>query len=255
MDRCAQELESIVLRNSNDLRLYSGEGVSVSVPSGYYQTSADYTMKDLLPPVPTITKELSTGFGMKVTARSTSTEAGYLRDGRTSNSATTYISANEFASGDLRITQNGTYNTVQDVGKFYKTVTVNVPQPIEWDTWVFKDDIVGYLDFPDIDSFCIPALLLDGRLVTGIAPYYYDNGSTDNGSMQYYIGATSQATEVYTYADYGSTNTWLSDTYKTIKVPSYVRLFASVTPPYTGSPPYMYKRLYEFLSGAATRQT
>lgn len=256
MDRCAQELASIVLRNNNDLTLNVGEGVHVNVPSGYYQTSADYTMKDLLPPVPKITKELSAGFGMKVTARSTSTEAGYLRDGRTGNSATTYISANDFASGDLHITQNGTYNTIQDVDKFYKTVIVNVPQPIEWDTWVFKDDISGALYFPDQTlGFNIPVILSDGRIVTGIEIYYYDSGATDTGYMKYYIGATSQATEVYTYEDYGSTNTWASSAYKTIKVPSYIRSFASVHPSSMTEPPYINKRFCEFLQAAATLQT
>ena len=256
MDRCAQELGSIVLRNNDDLALYIGEGVHVNVPSGYYRTSADYTMKDLLPPVPTITKELAAGFGMKVTARCTSTEAGYLRDGRTGNSATTYIGANDFASGDLRITQNGTYNTIQDVGKFYKTVTVNVPQPIEWDTWVFKDDISGAMAFQEISLyFYAPMLLPDERPVFGIEIYYYDNGSTDSAYMDYYIEDAVTPTTVYTYADYGSTNTWVSNTYKTLKIPSYVRLFESAPPTSTGSPPYMYKRFCEFLNGAATRQT
>ena len=256
MDRCAQELGSIVLRNNNDLTLSIGEGVHVSVPSGYYRTSADYTMKDLLPPVPKITKELSAGFGMKVTARSTSTEAGYLRDGRTGNSATTYIQANDFANGDLSITQNGTYNTIRDADKFYKTVTVNVPQPIEWDTWVFKDDIGTALYFPEQTlGFSVPVILSDGRIVTGIEIYYYDNGSTDSGYMKYYIGATSQGTEVYTYEDYGSTNTWASSTYKTIKVPSYIKSFASVSKPDMTSPAYSNKRFYEFLRDAATLQT
>lgn len=256
MDRCAQELGSIILRNKDDLTLNIGEGVHVSVPSGYYRTSADYVMKDLLPPVPTITKELSAGFGMKVTARSTSTEAGYLRDGRTGNPATAYIQANDFASGDLSITQNGTYNTIQDADKFYKTVTVNVPQPIEWDTWVFKDEIGYALYFPEETlAFSVPVILSDGRIVIGIQIHYYDNGSTDTGYMKYYIGATSQGTEVYTYEDYGSTNTWASSAYKTIKVPSYIRSFASVSHPDMNSPAYSDKRFCEFLQAAATLQT
>lgn len=256
MDRCAQELDSIVLRNNNDLTLNYGEGVYVSVPSGYYQTNADYTMKDLLPPVPTITKELSAGFGIKVTARCKSTEAGYLRDGRMGNPAATYISTNDFASGDLAITQNGTYNTIQDADKFYKTVTVNVPQPIEYDTWVLNSDLYNGLatgDYHNEEIMCnTPIILYDGSLVTAITEYYYDSASTDTGYLDFYFAGSNTGTRIYEISDYSGS--WTQSGYqgKEIKVPSFIKQFPSTSIPY---PQKVYANLYTLLQKIAVLKT
>lgn len=244
-DEMAAAINGIEKKSSSDLVVSGG---IVTAPAGYYEAPAMGFAESGTVQAPIVERRGISNATITLRAKVTVKE-GYVSGGNIVGPYE-YVSASELVSGTLSITSNGT----RDVTK-YASVNVNVPQPIEWDTWVFKDNIVGYLDLPDIAAFCIPALLLDGRLVTGIDTYYYDTGSTDNGYMRYYIGGSASATEVYTYADYGSTNTWVSNTYKTIKVPSYVRLFASVTPPYTGSPPYMYKRLYEFLSGAATRQT
>ena len=256
MDRCAQELGSIVLRNNDDLTLNYVEGVHVSVPSGYYQTSADYTMKDLLPPVPTITKELAAGFGMKVTARCTSTEAGYLRDGIIGNPTTTYIQANDFASGDLRITQNGTYNTIQDADKFYKTVTVNVPQPIEWDTWVLNSDLyagmaTGAFHGETISCYA-PIILHDGSLVTAIQTYYNESGSTDEGYLDFYFAGSNTGTRIYEISNYSGSWTQSGYQSKEIKVPSFIKQFTSTSFSY---PQRVYFDLYTLLQNIAVLKT
>lgn len=256
MDRCAEKLSSISLNDSTDLHLGVGEGVHLFVTSGYYQTTADYTMKDLLPPVPKITKELSAGFGMKVTARCTSTEAGYLRDGRTGNPATTYIQANDFAQGDLSITQNGTYNTIRDADKFYKTVTVNVPQELQFDTWVLNSDLydglaAGYFQSEEISCYA-PIILYDGSLVTAIRTYYYESSSTDEGYLDFYFAGSSSPTRIYEISDYSGS--WKQSNYqgKAIKVPSFVRQFTSMNISY---PQRTYAHLYKLLQQIAVLQT
>ena len=252
MDRCAQELGSIVLRNNNDLTLNIGEGVHVNVPSGYYQTTADYAMKDLLPPAPTITKEFDgKGFGMKITARSTSTEAGYLRDGRQSNPTTTYISPNAFASGDLNVTQNGTYNTIYADDKFYKTVTVNVPMidPTQWDTWVINEDLSNMYFQGEYDRlYTCPIILFDGRVASNLNPYAYDNGSTAVQTLGFYLDRTTRI-EVYSGED--SPGTWTDQRYRTIKVPAFIKTYPKGSESTGGG----YGSLYAFLQEYATRQT
>lgn len=256
MDKCAQKLSFIFLNDSTDLTLYSGEDIYVFVPGGFYLTDAKYPMKKLSSPVPTITKELSAGFGMKVTARSTSTEDGYLLKGTPSNPATTYIQANDFANGDLSITQNGTYNTIRDADKFYKTVTVNVPQPIEWDTWVLNSDLyaglaTGLFNNETISCYA-PIILYDGSLVTAIQTYYYEGGSSDEGYLDFYFAGSSTGARVYEISDYSGS--WKQSKYQSteIKVPSFIKQFPDTYIPYPQRP---YANLYKLLQQIAVLKT
>lgn len=249
-DEMAAAINGIEKKTSSNLTV---SGRTVTVPAGYYTATAEKSIPSGVANSEVVKGDVVTLMGgvraLEVTPYTNVTTDGYVEK-QFKAGTKTRITASEIVDGTKDITSNGTYR-VED----YKSVFVNVPQPIEWDTWVFNDDIGGDLSFPDMTLyFCVPMMLTDGRQVLGVEIYYYDTGSTDSAYMNYFIGGSATATRVYTYADYGSTNTWASDTYKTIKVPSYVRLFESATNADMGSPPYMYKRLYEFLSGAATLQ-
>lgn len=246
-DEMAAAINGIEKKTSSDLEV---SGQMVKAPAGYYEAPAMEFVKSGAVQAPIVERRGISSGNASITIRAKVTvKEGYVSGGTIVGSYD-YVSASELVSGTLSITSNGTHDVTN-----YASVNVNVPQPIEWDTWVFKDEIAADLSFPDITLyFCVPMMLTDGRQVLGVEIYYYDTGSTDRAHMNYFIGGSATATEVYAYADYGSTNTWASDTYKTLKVPSYIRSFATVTNTDMGSPPYMYKRLYEFLSGAATLQ-
>lgn len=253
MDGCEQKLSTIFLNDSTDLSLWTGGDIYVFVPSGFYLTDAKYSMKKLLAPTPTISKELSAGFGMKVTAVSDPTENGYLLIGQTSNPATTYIKANDFAQGDLSITQNGTYNTIQDADKFYKTVTVNVPQPLQFDTWTLNGDLNNGLSTAlvagEVTTCYAPILMYDGSLVTSIKAYYNDTGSTDEGYLDFYFSGINEPTRIYEISGYSGS--WTQSQYqgKTIQVPSFVRQFNSDNLFY---PQKTYANLYKLLKKIAS---
>ena len=241
----ASKIRYIPIKTKASLK---ASGARVTVPSGYYREDFYKDIASGTAGTPKATKGNVANHAVTITCSVTNT-AGYIAGGTKAGDSVS-VSASELVSGTLQVAANGTFDVTN-----YENVNVNIFSPLEWDTWVFKDEIGADLSFPDITLyFCVPMMLTDGRQVLGVEIYYYDTGSTDSAYMNYFIGGSASATEVYTYADYGSTNTWVSDTYKTIKVPSYVRLFASATTTDMGSPPYMYKRLYEFLSGAATLQ-
>ena len=245
-DEMATAINGIEKKSSSDLVV---SGQEVMAPAGYYEAPAMEFVKSGAVQAPIVERRGISNATITLRAKVTVKE-GYVYGGNIVGSYD-YVSASDLVSGTLSITSNGTHDVTN-----YASVNVNVPQPIEWDTWVFKDDISGAMAFPEISlSFYAPMLLPDERPVFGIEIYYYDTGSTDHAYMDYYIEGSATATRVYTYEDYGSTNTWASDTYKTLKVPSYVRFFESAPPTSSCSPPYMYERFCEFLNGAATRQT
>ena len=244
----ATAINGIEKKVSADLTV---SGRTVTAPAGYYASDAfkmvaEGALSNVGIQIGTITKRNGKrAIPLTPYAIVKAEDAGYIHAG-TGKGEMIYIITSDLVSGTLPITENGTYDVTDNA-----SVSVNIPQPIEWDTWVFKDSIACYLSSYTNMSFEAPMYLADGRFVAAIYPSYYDSGSTDHGSLTYYIG-TAEEVEVYTYEDYGSTDTWTESTYKTIKVPSYVRNYAYGS---TSGSFYNYRQFYKFLQDTAALQT
>lgn len=107
----------ITRRSSTDL---TASGATVSVPSGYYQSSASKSVASGTAGTPTATKGTVSNHSVSVTPSVTNT-TGYITGSTKTGTAVT-VSASELVSGDKSITENG--NNI-DVAN-YSTVSVNV---------------------------------------------------------------------------------------------------------------------------------
>lgn len=108
---------SIATKTSSDL---SASGDTVTVPSGYYASSASKAVSSGTAGTPTATKGAVNNHSISVTPSVTNT-TGYIT-GSTITGTAVSVSASELVSGDLAISQNGNNIDVTD----YATVSVSV---------------------------------------------------------------------------------------------------------------------------------
>lgn len=95
-------------------------GASVSIPSGYYQTTATKTISSGTEGTPTATKGNVSSHSVSVTP-SVTNSAGYISGGTKTGTAVS-VSASELVSGTLNVTSNGTHDVTN-----YESVNVDVP--------------------------------------------------------------------------------------------------------------------------------
>ena len=108
---------SIATKTSSDL---SASGDTVTVPSGYYASSASKAVSSGTAGTPTATKGAVNNHSISVTP-SVKNTTGYIT-GSTITGTAVSVSASELVSGDLAISQNGNNIDVTD----YATVSVSV---------------------------------------------------------------------------------------------------------------------------------
>lgn len=104
-------------RSSSDL---TASGATVTVPSGYYASSASKAVTSGSAGTPTATKGTVSNHSVSVTPSVTNT-TGYITGSTKTGTAVT-VSASELVSGNLAITENGTGIDVAN----YSTVSVSV---------------------------------------------------------------------------------------------------------------------------------
>lgn len=95
-------------------------GASVSIPSGYYQTTATKTISSGTEGTPTATKGNVSNHSVSVTP-SVTNSAGYISGGTKTGTAVS-VSASELVSGTLNVTSNGTHDVTN-----YESVDVDIP--------------------------------------------------------------------------------------------------------------------------------
>lgn len=95
----------ITRRSSSDL---TASGATVSVPSGYYQSSASKSVASGTAGTPTATKGTVSNHSVSVTPSVTNT-TGYITGSTKTGTAVT-VSASELVSGSETKTENGTYD-------------------------------------------------------------------------------------------------------------------------------------------------
>lgn len=95
----------ITRRSSSDL---TASGATVSVPSGYYESSASKSVANGTAGTPTATKGTVSNHSVSVTPSVTNT-TGYIT-GSTKTGTSVSVSASELVSGSETKTQNGTYD-------------------------------------------------------------------------------------------------------------------------------------------------
>lgn len=105
-------------RSSSDL---AESGATVTVPAGYYESSASKAVASGTAGTPTATKGTVSNHSISVTPSVTNT-TGYITGGTKSGTGVT-VTASELASGNKAISDNGT--NIDVVG--YSTVSVAVP--------------------------------------------------------------------------------------------------------------------------------
>ena len=113
----------ITRRSSTDL---TASGATVSVPAGYYESSASKAVANGTAGTPSATKGTVSNHSVSVTPSVTNT-AGYISGGTVSGTAVS-VSASELVSGSksVSISSNGT--TAEDVTNYASaSITVNVP--------------------------------------------------------------------------------------------------------------------------------
>lgn len=108
----------ITRRSSSDL---TASGATVSVPTGYYESSASKSVASGTEGTPTATKGTVSNHSVSVTP-SVTNSAGYISGGTRTGTAVT-VTASELASGNKSISDNG--SGIDVVG--YSTVDVTVP--------------------------------------------------------------------------------------------------------------------------------
>lgn len=108
----------ITRRSSSDL---TASGATISVPAGYYESSASKSVASGTEGIPTATKGTVSNHSVSVTP-SVTNSAGYIAGGTKTGTAVT-VAASELASGNKAISSNGT--GIDVVG--YSTVSVDVP--------------------------------------------------------------------------------------------------------------------------------
>lgn len=243
-DEMASAINGIEKKTSSDL-VVSGQGITT--PAGYYASPVMATVKTgtIEPPIVERRGIISDDASIVLRAKVTVKE-GYVSSG-TSVGPYEYVYASELVSGTLPITANGTH----DVTK-YASVNVNVPQPLQFDTWILNGDLYNGLASAFVNgeeyTCYAPILMYDGSLVTAIKTRYYEGSSTDEGYLDFYFSGNNEPTRIYEISNYSGS--WTQSQYqgKTIQVPSFVRQFTSTDIFY---PQKTYANLYKLLKKIA----
>lgn len=184
---------SINTRSSSDLTV---SGATVTVPSGYYGSSASKSVASGTEGTPTASKGTVSNHQVSVTPSVTNT-TGYITGSTKTGTAVT-VTASELASGNKEITQNGT--GIDVVG--YSTVTVNVSggggstNIVSGDFTAGTAGTVQTINIPYTGTGYIVSLMIsvDGGLR---GDYFYN--VTHQGACGMYCGSKYYATQAPDY--------------------------------------------------------
>ena len=160
----------VARKSSSDL---TASGATVSVPSGYYSSSASKMIASGTEGTPIATKGAVSNHSVSITP-SVTNSAGYITGGTKSGTAIT-VSASELVSGTKSISANGTGIDVTN----FSAVNVSVP-PVGYDIPTFTATIDGggniqitcdktYAECRTLASDDINVAILDAGAITNLA--------------------------------------------------------------------------------------
>lgn len=191
-------------RSSSNL---TASGATVTIPAGYYASSASKSVATGTAGTPTATKSTVSNHSISITPSVTNT-TGYITGGTKSGTAVS-VSASELVSGTLSVTTNGTKDVTN-----YASINVN----ISGDVPVFQDKTVTPTeseqviepddDYDGLSSVTVSAIDLDyvgsgisrkdstsltvsGATITAPAGYYVSDASKSVSSMTLPTAASS----------------------------------------------------------------